>query len=153
MLTPNQKLRQIHLEAQEAVAALWDLLLFCDSRMTKPYVIQLRQKREARILQSYCFATVPEATLFLSGLLAQAKGKPLPEGLDKLELTECPRGYVFKEVDPPKRTRKSPKTRSDCSPESLQGENDAPLEVVKPKRKRRTQAEIAADSQAKKISI
>lgn len=109
MTTPNLLLRQAHLDAQSAVESLWDLLLFIDGRLEKPIVVQVRQLREAAILQGYCFAQPADATLFFKMMEAQAKGAPLPEGAQALELTPLPEGYVFKEVEPPKRPRRSAK--------------------------------------------
>lgn len=113
MTTPLQNLRLTHLEAQDAVDSLWDLLLFVDPRLTKPYVIQVRRKREAEILQSYCFDSPENAALFFKGLTLTSKGKlPTPE-IEALELTPCPPGYVFKEVEPVKRPRRSSKKAVD----------------------------------------
>lgn len=139
MTTPNQQLRQVHLEAQEVLASIWDVLICWDGRLPRPHIVQLRQRREAQIAQSFCFSSVPETTLFLQALMAQAKGDPAPEGAERLELVSCPEGYVFKEVEPPKRTRKpsSKTSKSTATEDSVEAE-------VKPKRKRRTQAEIAA---------
>lgn len=137
MTTPNQLLRQAHIDAQDAVDAYWDILVFMDTRLTRPYVIQVRQKREAQIIQSYCFDTIPAAILFLEALVSSAKGSKAPDGHGAMVLVACPPDYVFKEVEPPKRTRKPAKT--DSTTESVE---------EKPKRKRRTQAEIAADLKA-----
>lgn len=128
MTTTNLQLRNAHSAAQDAVQAYWDLLLHADPRLEKPYVVQIRKIREAKPFQGYCFATIGEVALFFQVLEATAL-KKLPPSEGPV-LTPLPDGYVFKEVEPPKRPRRSAAKRAtdgseleeDAAPDELDAE-------------------------------